>query len=149
MKLIIHCPEILHYVEATLDEQTSFNLVKNFTDVFPFFVHYSVEKNTFKTVLDLTTTFSTLHARVKVNIDGFNQTIVSAVPLYVVRYKMLNNGSYHTISKAKSLYKPGYIVEGAYWSNGFYYLTREENSTQIIDLHFYVDPNTKELNRYL
>ncbi len=149
MKPIIHCPEILYSIESTLDEETSFNIVKNFTNYFPSFIHYSVEKNTFKTTLDLATTFSALHARVKVDVDGFNQTIVCVIPLDILRYKMLSNGFPYTISTAKSLHKPGYIVEGALWSNGFYHLTREENSNQIMDLHFYVDPNTKTLNRYL
>ena len=149
MKPIIHCPEILYSVEATLDEGTSFDIVKNFVNSFPFFVHYSAEQNTLKAVLNLVTTFSALHARVKVNVEGFNQTIISTIPLDVLRYKMLKNGSPYTISLAKSLYKPGYIVEGALWSNGFYHLTRQENSNQIMDLHFYVDPNTRTLNRYL
>jgi hypothetical protein len=149
MKPIIHCPEILYSVDATLDESTSFDIVKNFSNSFPLFTYYSAEKNTLKTVLDLATTFSALHARVKVNVQGFNQTIISTIPLDVLRYKMLKNGFPYTISTAKSLYKPGYIVEGALWSNGFYHLTRQENSNQIMDLHFYVDPNTKTLNRYL
>ena len=62
---------------------------------------------------------------------------------------MLEDGSYHSVSRSKSFYKPGYIVEGALWSNGFYHLTREEDSTQILDLHFYIDQYTKTMHRYI
>jgi len=149
MQAIIHCPEILHSVESTLDEQSSFDLVKNFSNVFPLFYHYSSNECGFKETLDITTTFSALHARVKVQVNGFDQTINSSIPLDILRYKMLEDGSYHTVSRVKSFYRPGYIVEGALWSNGFYHLTREEDSTKILNLHFYIDQYTKTMHRYI
>jgi hypothetical protein len=149
MQAIIHCPEILHSVESTLDEQSSFGLVENFYHVFPLFYHYSSNEYGLKETLNVATTFSALHARVKVQVNGFDQTINSSIPLDILRYKMLEDGSYHSVSRSKSFYKPGYIVEGALWSNGFYHLTREEDSTQILDLHFYIDQYTKTMHRYI
>lgn len=149
MQPIIHCPEILHSVESTLDEQDSFRLVQNFHNVFPFYYHYSVASHGFTEVLNLATTFCVLHARVKINVTGFEQTINSSIPLDVLRYKMLADGSYYMVSQTKSFYKPGYIVEGALWSNGFYHLTRKEDSKEILDIHFYIDQYTKNLHRYL
>lgn len=149
MQPIIHCPEIIHSIEATLDEEDSFELVKNFTQVFPFYHHYSIAEHGFKPVLDLATTFSALHSRVKIKISGFEQTINSSIPLDVLRYKMLADGSYCPLRSSVIDNHPGYIVEGALWSNGFYYLTREEESINILDLHFYVDQYTKTMHRYL
>jgi hypothetical protein len=113
------------------------------------FYHYSAIEYGLKETLDLATTFSALHARVKVQVNGFDQTINSSIPLDILRYKMLEDGFYHSVSRSKSFYKPGYIVEGALWSNGFYHLTREEDSTQILDLHFYIDQYTKTMHRYI
>jgi hypothetical protein len=149
MQPVLHCPEIIHSIEATLDEEDSFELVKNFSQVFPFYYHYSVSQHGFKQVLDLATTFSALHSRVKIKISGFEQTINSSIPLDVLRYKMLPDGSYCSLGSSRIANQPSYIVEGALWSNGFYYLTREQDSINILDLHFYVDQYTKTMHRYI
>ena len=93
MQPVIHCPELLHAIDSTLIESESFKLVENFYSIFPLYYHYSSNEYGLKKVLDLSTTFSLLHARVQVSINkGFNQTINSSIPLDVLRYKMLSDG---------------------------------------------------------
>jgi len=149
MQPVIHCPELLHAIDSTLIESESFKLVKNFSSIFPLYYHYSSNEYGLKKVLDLSTTFSLLHARVQISINkGFNQTINSSIPLDVLRYKMLSDGSCYNLSRIPSVYKPGYIVEGVLWTNGFYHLTRQEGSKDILDIHFYVDQYTRDLHNY-
>lgn len=73
-------------------------------------------------------------------LDGF----WSAIPLGILRYKMLSDGSPYLVDDYKNI--PGYIVEGAYWTNGFVYLVREDKN--IIQIKLFIDKETKEIQLY-
>jgi hypothetical protein len=77
-----------------------------------------------------------------------NQKIVdsfwSAIPLGIFRYKMLHDGTCDLVNDYRKI--PGYIVEGAYWTNGFFYLVRDQDS--IIQIKLFLDKDTKEIQLY-
>ena len=51
---------------------------------------------------------------------------------------MLDDGSYTLINHYKKI--SGYLVQGLYWQNGFFYFVKDE--TKIIQLKLFVDENT-------
>ena len=57
---------------------------------------------------------------------------------------MLDDGSHALINYYKKV--PGYLVQGLYWSNGFFYFIKDE--TKIIQLKFFVDENTFYEKKY-
>lgn len=66
----------------------------------------------------------------------------SIIPLGTFGYKMvLNNGAqgFYLIDSVKIV--EGYIVEGAYWANGFFYSVRDNK--EVIQVKLFVDDFTK------
>jgi hypothetical protein len=68
----------------------------------------------------------------------------SATPLGVFRYKLLADGSYYLVKTVKP--RSGYIVEGAYWVNGFIYLVRDDK--EIFQIKLFMDHHTKQIQLY-
>lgn len=95
-------------------------------------------------VLTLTENFINFHGKISFpeNIplkDGYWST----VPLGVFRYRMLSDGTPHIVEFSS---KDGYIVEGMYWTNGFFYRVTDNNKT--IQLKLFIDSDTKFLHGY-
>lgn len=146
-KQLVYTPELLALAEATMCESDSFYFIENYFQSFPLQVEYNSAKYSVDTVIKFSTLFSTFHGKVNLG-SSSSSSIPSIVPIDVFRYKMLDDGSWYYINTLPTSYKPGYIVEGALWSNGMYYLVREENKSEFLDAVFYVDQYTKALYNY-
>jgi hypothetical protein len=86
----------------------------------------------------LTTLFTTLHA--KVNISSQENSLLSmwsADPLGVFRYRMNSSNYWQEIGYLHKIV--GYIVEGAYWNNGFFYRVVGKD---VIQIKLYIDDAT-------
>lgn len=68
----------------------------------------------------------------------------SAVPLGIFKYKMIESGTYHLLDSVKPV--PGFLVEGAYWDNGFFYIVK--NDDNIIEIKLFIDRETKSIHGY-
>jgi hypothetical protein len=68
----------------------------------------------------------------------------SSVPLGVIRYKLLEDMTCGLLNDYKKT--PGYIVEGMYWDNGFFYLVRDQD--KIIQSKMFIDLETKHRAAY-
>lgn len=147
-KQVIYSPEIIYFSEATLCESDSFYLLSHYKESFPNNVEYTTKDLPLPELIKMATIFSTFHGRISVSETSHN-TIPSIVPIDTFRYKMLEDQSWYYLTKRPSAYKPGYIVEGAIWSNGMYYIVRDEdNYADILDIYLSVDPYTKSLYNY-
>ena len=62
----------------------------------------------------------------------------STTPLGIFKYRMLDDGSYTLVNHYKKI--AGYLVQGSYWQNGFFYFVKDDK--QIIQLKLFVDENT-------
>jgi hypothetical protein len=147
----VHSPYMLFRVDETMDEQSSYNFLSMYELSFPYYHHYTKDDYPLDSLVSAINTFSMFHGRVKILSDEtMKHSVVSALPLDVFRYKMLSDGSWYFVKTTRSRRKEGYIVEGASWSNGMYYVVREEqNSSGIfIDAHLYIDQYTKDLYSY-
>ena len=66
-------------------------------------------------------------------------------PLGIFRYVMDSFGDWHEISEFKPF--DGYLVQGAYWSNGFYYIVSYKDF--LLESNLFVDIQTREQYNYL
>lgn len=92
----------------------------------------------------LANNFMAFHGKILFPKNDLAESFWSAVPLGIFRYKMLDDGSAYLVDSYKKI--SGYIVEGAYWVNGFAYLVRD--GEQIIQIKLFVDKHTKEIQMY-
>lgn len=67
------------------------------------------------------------------------------IPVGVFRYVMDSNGDWKEISEFNPF--PGYLVQGCYWTNGFYYIV--SNKDFLLEANLFVDQQTKEQYNYL
>jgi len=76
--------------------------------------------------------------------------IWSIAPINIFRYKLTKDFTYDLLHYPAELYSvDGYIVEGAYWSNGFIYQVRFEDFNkvnylnEVLEINLYIDIKTK------
>lgn len=143
--LTLHTPHTLQYIDATISEDSSYYLHKNYEVTFPFHVKYDNSKYNLEELINLINNFAIFHAKIKLSSDSM-QSVASPIPIEVFRYKLLEDGSWYSVNTAPSKHKDGQIVEGALWSNGLFCIIRDEN--QILDAALYIDQYTKDFHKY-
>lgn len=145
---LLHTPELLFSIDSTIDEESSYNLISLYRPTFILNNYYDSKSYTLEQLLYLATQFAIFSGRVKISSKQDSPTIASKVPLEVFRYKMLDDGSWYCAKTTPRNHKPGYIVEGALWTNGMFYLVRTEDTKQILEVTLSVDQYTKDLHGY-
>jgi len=76
--------------------------------------------------------------------DQLSSGYWSVIPLGIFRYKMSDNGFYILVDSIKN--PLGYLVEGAYWDNGFFYIVKDTEN--IIQIKLFIDQETKDIYAY-
>jgi len=145
---LLHTPDLLFSIDSTVDEESSHNLVSLYRPTFVSHIYYDLEKYSLEQVLHLSTQFSIFSGRVKIVSQDDSSTIASKVPLEVFRYKMLHDGSWYYVDTTPRNYKNGYIVEGALWTNGMFYIVRTEDAKETLGATLSIDQYTKDLHGY-
>jgi hypothetical protein len=87
--------------------------------------------------------FVMLHAAVDLP-DKLAMKIWTPKPVGVFRYSMDSNLDWHHVLELNPFH--GYLVQGAYWTNGFYYIVSHEDF--LLEANLYVDDRTKEQYNY-
>lgn len=79
----------------------------------------------------------------------------SIAPINVFRYKLTKDFNYDLLYYPADFYiVDGYIVEGAYWSNGFIYQVRNEDLNknnylnEVLEINLFIDKKTKTIYDY-
>lgn len=88
-------------------------------------------------------TFILLHASIAYPEKDISK-FWTPIPYIVFRYVMDDLGNWHHISEFKPFH--GYTVQGAAWSNGFYYLVSHKDF--LLEASLFVDIHTKEQYNY-
>ena len=115
---------------------------------------YSTKSFSNDYVLAVTDLYTMSHARIdhptKKGFDFWSMT-----PINIFRYKLTASGFYEILQYPHpSDDVPGYIVEGAYWSNGFYYqvMSSSDQSVdylqRVIELNCFIDASTHKRYGY-
>jgi hypothetical protein len=72
------------------------------------------------------------------HLDPNSPTIWASAPLGIFRYRMDSNNFWQEIGYLDKI--KGYIVEGSYWNNGFFYQVKDKEN--IIEMNLLIDDQT-------
>jgi hypothetical protein len=142
---LLHTLTELPYTPATVDEETGYYITQIYESENPEFIKYTTDQFDIFAMSQLCNSFAAFTAKVK-NTEG--KMYQSYFPLGVFRYMLHEDLSYSNYYAPKR--KPGYVVEGSYWSNGMFYQVREDDNKnlQIHQIVFYVDELTRKMSKY-
>lgn len=143
---ILHTPDSLPNIDATISEDNSYYLHTEYEKTFPDLYKYDNSKYHLNDVIYLINNFAIFHSKVKLSEDS-RQNVSSRIPLEVFRYKRLPDGSWYYVKTIPTKYKDGDIIEGSLWSNGMYFIIRN-NKNEIIEACLYIDQYTKDFYKY-
>jgi len=109
------------------NEEKSYSFL-NFFITYQDWCTYSTKKLSHSEVLVLSDLFCLSHGKVAPK-QGSELSFWSVHPMNIFRFKLLDNLNFDVLNYPDPSYnKPGYIVEGCYWVNGFMYQVLEEDS---------------------
>jgi hypothetical protein len=151
--LEIYTPKSLRRYIPKWNEERSFDFLSYYICFKNWFCYgtKSLEK---QYVLEIADLFSLTHARIDHPLkQGFD--FWSTVPINIFRYKMLSDGQWdHLKYPCPEDNQPGYVVEGAYWTNGFYYqvllegYVNEDYLNNLVELNLFMDERSHQLYAY-
>lgn len=133
-------------MDATMQEDESYHfLAEYFRQKFLHYV-YRFPALSYEDISILINNFTFFCAKVKdLKTDA---KYSSNIPIGVFRYVLLQDMSwapYYTVRR-----QPGFVVEGAYWSNGLFYQVREDTKDNfgVFEATLMIDPLTKNVYNF-
>jgi hypothetical protein len=128
-------------IESSYDEEDSHYFLENIQK--DIWYSYSSKEYPIDTITSAIESFISHQATVDLP-DQAIKRFWTQKPIGAFRYKMLQDGSWASISSYDKT--PGFLVQGSYWTNGFYYLV--SNQDFLIEANLYIDLFTKEQYNY-
>lgn len=132
---------------ATYDEEASYGFLQYYQIANDWYIYDSHELG-IPTVKFLTDKFAAFHGKIPFVEEKlpseFLKSFWSALPIAVFKFKFLQDQSFYLVKSAKKV--DGYIVQGAYWQNGFFYVVTDKED--IIQVKLFIDQETKDKNYY-
>jgi len=149
----IYTPKSLHRYIPKWNEEKCFNFLSYYIS-YKDWLCYGTKFHNKQYVLEMTDLYTLTHARIDHPLkEGFD--FWSTVPINIFRYKMLSSGQWDYVNYPHpDDNEMGYIVEGAYWTNGFYYQVLLEDDEQdnyiekIVQLNLFMDKRSHQLYAY-
>lgn len=142
---LVNTLDIIKDKEASYNEASSYNLLRDL-QLYKEWNIYSSKDHPLPLIKDMANFFCYSHGMTlldpKSNVESPDSYFWSSIPVGILRYKLLEDGSYGECNMFDK--RPGYIVEAAYWINGFVYQVRNNNF--LLEVNLYIDNHTK--NRY-
>jgi hypothetical protein len=136
--MIYNLVDIIDTKDSTFDSEDSYYFLRDYILYKPWHV-YSTEHYSVEIVSHLCKLFTAGHGQVfLVHLDSNTPTIWSSAPLGIFRYRMDSNNFWQEIGYLNKI--KGYIVEGAYWNNGFFYQVKDEK--KLIEMKLFIDDQT-------
>lgn len=146
-------PKSLTSLQSEWDEFKSFEFLQLYSGCKDWCC-YSTKELDNQVVLALSDLFCLTHGRIS-HIDVDTLDYWSVRPVNVFRYKLLEDGSCDALFYVNPRYnKEGYIVEGAFWSNGFFYQVIREGANPdnyidfLVELNLFIDKRTALMQGY-
>lgn len=130
-------------LDSSFDEEDSYYFLLDLNLKLSQFNCYSSKEYSLEDVSNLIQTFQMLHAHINVANMGYPR-FWTQTPLFVFRYSMDHDNKWQPVS----ILNPNnfYLVQGAYWENGHYYLVSHKDF--LIEANLFVDDETKTLYNY-
>lgn len=134
-----------------LFEEDSYFFLQEYQNIKKWFIYDSKEMD-ISSVKALVDQFVSFHGKIPFSTDvtqhfskdQLSSRYWSAVPIGTFSYKMLASGLYYLIDSVKEV--PGYLVQGAYWDNGFVYMVKDK--TEVLQIKLFIDEETKNIHAY-
>lgn len=146
-------PRSITSLQAEWNELKSYDFLQIYSACKDWCV-YSTKLLDVQYVLAVADLFCLTHGKIA-HPDSTSLDYWSVRPVNIFRYKLKSDGSYDNLYYSNPSYnEPGYIVEGAFWSNGFFYQLVEEKTNpenyidNLIELNLFVDKNTTLIQGY-
>lgn len=136
--------DTLKDTEATHDSEASFNFLKEYI-FYTNWNFYSSKHYSSDLVLYLVKSFCLAHGQINLlNLEKNANSIWSINPLGIFRYRMDSNNFWQEVGYLNKI--NGFLVEGAYWNNGFFY--QVVDGKNVIEINLFIDENTKVRYKY-
>lgn len=137
---LLHTLTELPYTPSTIDEEASYWVSQNYELDNPTHILYTDANFGQPMLVKMCNLYATFYGKVQ---DLNGKTTNSYFPINVFRYVLQQDMTWTHYYTPKR--KPGYIVEGAYWSNGMFYQVREdkEENFETYQISLYVDRMTQ------
>lgn len=138
--------DTIHAIDATLDESDSYYFLDEYQkENYLYYRYSSPDIYSFDELDMMSKNFCMFFGKIK---DISGNVLSSPISINVFRFILLADGScsnYYTPRR-----KPGYVVEGMYWSNGMTYQVREDKKDEfeVYQKVLFVDSLTKTLHNY-
>jgi hypothetical protein len=133
--------ENTNLLEPFFDEEDSYYYLENIINK-PWF-GYTSKDSSLEDVVGSIETFINLHACVYMPQKGFPK-FWTPTPIHTFKFIMDKEMNWKPILKLKPY--QGFLVQGAAWSNGFYYLVSDKDF--LIEANLYIDIQTREQYNY-
>jgi hypothetical protein len=130
--------------EALHDAESSYYFLKDYFSYTDWNL-YSTKHYPSDLVLYLTKSFCTSHGQINlVNLQENANSIWSINPLGIFRYRMDSNNFWQEVGYLNKI--DGYLVEGAYWNNGFFYQVIDNKN--VLEINLFIDETTRIRYKY-
>jgi hypothetical protein len=142
----VHTLSTLPHLDSYYDEEDSYHVLNELINKFSDYCVYDSNKNfTLQTVKSIADSYALFHASVT---HGDAVNLYINVPLSVFRYLMLEDLTWSYYEAIRR--KPGYVVEGMFWTNGMIYQVREDkkDNFDIYQVCVYIDRQTARKFNY-
>lgn len=124
--------------DSTLDSENSYYFLRDYILYKPWHV-YSTKHYSSDVVFHLCKLFTSSQGQVFLaHLNPNSPMIWSSAPLGIFRYRMDNDNYWQEVGYLNKI--KGYLVEGAYWNNGFFYQVKDKET--IIEMNLFIDDQT-------
>lgn len=123
--------------EATFSAESSFYFLKFYQYYYDWNLYDSNAYGLYN-VNSLINTFISLHGKINISSkENSTLSVYSPQPLGLFRYRMDSENSWKDLGYLNKI--QGFLVEGAYWNNGFFYRVLDNN---VIESKLFIDDRT-------
>lgn len=124
---------------ASFDAEASYSFLREYR-MYSDWNIYSTKNYSSEIILHLARSFSLSHGQIKlIDLRETSESIWSINPLGVFRYRMDLNNSWQDVGYLNKIH--GYLVEGAYWNNGFFYQVIDNK--EVLEINLFIDETTR------
>lgn len=145
---LINTLDVIKDKDSSYDEESSFYILKDL-QLHKDWCVYSSKEHPLPIIRDMANFFCYSHGMTILDpsapITSTDHYFWTSIPLGILRYKMLEDGFFGEVNMFDK--RPGYIVECAYWLNGFVYQVR--NNDFLLEVNLFIDNDTKLRYNYI
>lgn len=140
--------QTIHLMDSTMEEDESYLFLQEYQKQ-KFLYHkyrFPTDYSNLEDVVALVNSFTFFYA--KIFDSSLGKNFSTNFPLGVFRFVLLEDLSFSAYYSVRR--QPGFIVEGAYWSNGMFYQVRQDakEDFEVYEVTLMIDTLTRNLHSF-